>query len=175
MGGGLSMKEHVIELSPANAGVQMRLATPEDIEGLLVVGEQVFGGGHPTLTQGFDRDKSRKYLIWLMERDTAFCIVAEKDGLIIGGLAGIMLPDFFSNEISGTELFFGVADGYRSVSLAHDMVRVFTQICLQMGATNVRFNPSTDPKWLRYRQFLAKMGFEERAVTMEYRPVSERN
>jgi len=171
----MKTKEHTIELSPANAGIHMRLAVPDDIDGLLAVGEEVFADGHPALKLGFDTDKSRKYLLWLMQRDTAFCLVAEKDGLVFGGLAGILLPDFFSTDVVGSELFFGILEGHRSGVLARDMVRAFTRICLELGATSVRFTPSTAPKWLRYRRFLGKMGFEERSVTMEYRPVSGRN
>jgi len=175
MGKFASMKETVIQLSPANQGVVLRLAGPEDVEALLDVGEEVFGEGHPSLTLGFDRTKSQKYLNWLLSRDTTFCLVAEKDGLVIGGLSGILLPDFFTSDVAGTEIFFGIRKGYRSIALAHDMVRVFTRLCLEMGATSVRFTPSTAPKWLRYRRFLGKMGFEERSVTMEYRPASGRN
>ena len=175
MGKFAAIEETIIELSPANQGITLRLAVQDDIEALLDVGEEVFGEGHPSLTLGFDRAKSEKYMNWLINRDTAFCLVAEKDGLVIGGLSGILLPDFFSPDILGTEIFFGIRKGYRSIALAHDMVRVFTRICLELGATSVRFTPSTAPKWLRYRRFLGKMGFEERSVTMEYRPASGRN
>lgn len=167
--------ERVIQLSAANEGIRIRLAQPDDVEQLLDIGEEVFADGHPALIRGFERDKSRKYLEWTLTQNAAFCLVAEKDGLILGGLAGIILPDFFSPDVCGNEIFFGVRESHRSIALAHDMIRVFVQVCLELGATNVRFNPSTDPKWSRYRAFLAKMGFVERAVTMEYRPVSERN
>ena len=169
------MTERVITLSAANDGVTIRLARAPDVEQLLDIGEEVFADGHPALVRGFERDKSRKYMEWLLTTSSAFCLVAEKDGLILGGLAGLILPDFFSPDVVGSEIFFGVRAQHRSIALAHDMIRVFTQVCFELGATTVRFNPSTDPKWSRYRAFLAKMGFVERAVTMEYRPVSERN
>ena len=167
--------ERVVALSAANEGIVIRLAQPNDIEQLLDIGEEVFGDGHPALIRGFDREKSRKYIQWVLAQTSAFCLVAEKDGLIIGSLAGMILPDFFSPDVAGNEVFFGVRQQYRSIALAHDMVKIFTQVCFELGATQVRFNPSTDPKWSRYRAFLAKMGFVERSVTMEYRPVSERN
>ena len=171
----MSRTQRVVTLSAANDGVIIRLAGAEDIEQLLDIGQEVFADGHPALMRGFERDKSRKYLQWMLTQNTAFCLVAEKDGLLIGGLAGMILPDFFSPEVAGTEIFFGIRHQHRSIALAHDMVRVFTQVCFELGSTTVRFNPSTDPKWSRYRAFLAKMGFVERSVTMEYRPVSERN
>jgi hypothetical protein len=171
----MSQTERMVVLNAANEGVTIRVAQPDDVEQLLDIGEEVFGDGHPALLRGFEREKSRKYINWLLGQTSAFCLVAEKDGLVIGGVAGIILPDFFSPDVAGNEIFFGVRENYRSIALAHDMVRVFTQVCLELGATNVRFNPSTDPKWSRYRGFLAKMGFVERSVTMEYRPVSERN
>jgi hypothetical protein len=167
--------ERVIHLNAANEGIVIRLAQPDDVEQLLDIGDEVFADGHPALIRGFERDKARKYVEWLLHQNSAFCLVAEKDGLILGGLAGIMLPDFFSTEVAGNEMFFGIRESHRSIALAHDMIRVFVQVCFELGATNVRFNPSTDPKWSRYRGFLAKMGFVERAVTMEYRPSSERN
>ena len=167
--------ERVIHLNAANEGIVIRLAQPDDVEQLLDIGEEVFGDGHPALMRGFERDKSRKYVNWLLGQSSAFCLVADKDGLVLGGLAGIILPDFFSPDVAGNEIFFGVRQKYRSIALAHDMIRVFVQVCFELGATNIRFNPSTDPKWSRYRAFLAKMGFVERSVTMEYRPVSEKN
>ena len=152
-------------------GILLREANPGDIDTLLDLGAELLASGHPTLVNGFDPEKSRHYLLWIMACATAVNLVAEKDGDVIGALFGVLLPDMFSADVLGQEAFFGVFPQHRSFDLASEMIRTFTQTCFAVGATMVQFSPSTDEKWSRYRKLLARMGFEEVHVAMRFRKV----
>ena len=160
---------------PRLAGVTFRKARMDDLEALLDGGAECFKDGHPTLVYGYEREKTAKFMSLVMDRFEAINLVAEKDGQIIGAIFGVLLPDFFSSHLLGKECFFAILPAHRSLVLASEMVRHFTKACLQCGATAVEFAPSTDPKWLRYRKFLARMGFEEQHVAMRFKPARETN
>jgi RimJ/RimL family protein N-acetyltransferase len=155
-------------------GILLREANPGDIDTLVELGADVFAE-HPTLPHGYDPDKARMYLLWIMGRNEAVNIVAEKDGEIVSALFGVLLPDMFSVNVLAQEAFFGIVPQHRSFELAREMIRAFTQTCFACGATAVQFSPSTHEKWSRYRRFLARMGFEEVHVAMRFKRILETN
>ena len=63
MGKLAAMKEHIIQLSPANQGIALRLAVPDDmIPQLIEWGNTIVGFSDPELSQVLvDSDEAQKY------------------------------------------------------------------------------------------------------------------
>ena len=90
----------------------IRNATTEDLPRLLELGEAMHAESRYSI-MSFDREKVAGLLTTLMTTDTGFLMVAETDGRIIGGFAGIVSEHWFSHDKLASDIALFIEQEFR--------------------------------------------------------------
>ncbi len=75
-----------------------------------------------------------------------FCVVAEKDGEVVGGMMGDVYTPWYSNDRMGIDYTLYIEPEHRNGLLAVKMVKKFEQWCISMGAKQIRPGIGTGDK-----------------------------
>jgi len=102
----------------------IRNATTEDLPRLLELGEAMHAESRYSI-MNFDREKVAGLLTTLMTTDTGFLMVAEKDGRIIGGFAGIVSEHWFSHDKLASDIALFIEQDARGGMTAPRLLRAF--------------------------------------------------
>lgn len=109
----------------------IRLATLQDIPRLVELGALMHAESRYARLS-FSREKVAAILQAVIERGAVF--VAERDGEIIGGFAGVVEPHWFSTDLIATDLALFVEPGKRGGFAAAHLVDAFLDWAAQRGA-----------------------------------------
>jgi GNAT superfamily N-acetyltransferase len=136
----------------------IRLATLDDIETLVDLGELL----HKESSYGylpFDRLKVCALMAGLIEGGYGIVFVAEKNGKIIGGIAGGVTEFWFCNELHGFDYSFFVHPEHRGGSSAFRLLVAFESWVEGMGAKHMDIGITTGIHEDKTGRFYEKMGF----------------
>ncbi|MCU0950798.1 MAG: GNAT family N-acetyltransferase [Burkholderiaceae bacterium] len=134
----------------------MRAATAADLPAMVALGEVMHAEGRYR-TVSFDRGRVADALAFAMRE--GIVIVAESGGELVGGVALLIVPYFFSAERMATDLALFVAPGARGGAAAVKLVSTATDAAVRAGAREVVFSSSVgiDPE--RFGHFMTHLGF----------------
>lgn len=110
----------------------IRPATPADIPRLLELGEAMHGESR-LRDIAFSREKVER-LLTNLAAGKGCLLVAERDGEIIGGFAGVLTPYYFSEEMMAVDLALFVSQDRRGGLAAVMLIRSFIEWAFQNGA-----------------------------------------
>lgn len=104
----------------------VRNATHEDIAALLDIGAAMHAESPRYSPLSYSRAKVQQLLAHLVNMPTGFLQVAERDGLLIGGMAGIITPQWFSEiDLVASEFALFLLPEHRGGMAAPRLVKSF--------------------------------------------------
>lgn len=135
---------------------KVRAATAADMPAIVSLGEVMHAEGRYRAVS-FDRGRVAETLAFAMRE--GIVIVAESGGEVVGGVALLLVPYWFSTERMATDLALFVAPGARGGAAAVKLVSTATDAAIRAGAREVVFSSSVgiDPE--RFGQFMTHLGF----------------
>ena len=113
----------------------IRFATAEDIPRIVEMGQRLHDEtSYSHVTYSPERvAKTAETMI-----DAGFCIVAEKDGNVVGAMMGDVYTPWYTTDKLGLDYTFYVEPEHRNGLMAAKMVKMFETWCISMGATQIR-------------------------------------
>lgn len=138
---------------------KVRAATPVDIPALVALGLQMHGEGRYRDVP-FEPGRVAEALGAAMR--LGIVLVAERQGEIVGGVALIVTPYFFSSQLVASDLALFVSTGARGGPAAIKLVQTATDAAMRMGCREVVFSSSVGVNPERFGKFMTHLGFTQR-------------
>lgn len=113
----------------------IRKGTHDDVASIIVLGAKLHletSYRHVT----FAPEKAEKLVHLLV--DYGFFMVAEVDGLVVGGMMGDCVDAWYTDDLTGIEFSLYLDPEHRSGLIAAKLVSSFVKWCKMMGAKQIR-------------------------------------
>lgn len=111
----------------------VRHATPDDLDSIVAMGAEFFAFSAFSPFVQFDPDSTRRSLEALIQH--GIVLVAEVDGVVVGGLAGTLTTLWFNQGAKvAAELGWWVSPAHRGGSAGIKLLRRFEQWAQEQGA-----------------------------------------
>lgn len=140
--------------------MQVEVATPDDAAEIATLGQLL----HDTSSYAdtpYNRAKVEDLMRHLALGGDNVVFVVRKAGAIVGGIAGSVSAQWFSDEKLGYEYSFFVEPGSRSGGAALKLLLAFTNWCQARGAKKVRIGITTGMQEELTGRFYRRMGFHD--------------
>lgn len=115
----------VASVACSSAKVTIRVLAPSDLY-LVVPFAQAYVLEQPR-AGGFSVQRFLDFWITLQNQFSGVILVAELDGLLIGGISGYVIPDAYAARMLAQEGFFYVVPEHRHSRVALDLFRAFLE------------------------------------------------
>lgn len=140
--------------------MKVEVATPEDATEIAALGRLL----HDTSSYA-DIPYNEAKVVTLMQHLTQggdnVVFVVRRDGEIVGGIAGSVAPQWFSDELLGYEFSFFVEPSARNSGAAVKLLLAFKSWCKARGAKKVRIGITTGIHEELTGKFYRRMGFQD--------------
>ena len=137
----------------------IRDATLDDAANLLRMGELMQQESPRFNKFTFDREKSAALINHLISINNGIIVVAEKDGVIVGMLGGMVTEHFFSRDLYACDFVVYIEPEYRGGSTVIRMIKLFEQRAIELGAKEVSLGISTELQSERTASLYEKLGY----------------
>lgn len=135
----------------------IRPATHADIEEIVALGRRMHAESR-FKSISFVPERLAATLSVLL--DGVGCIfVAESEGQIIGGFAGLVTPYYFSNDLYATDLALFVEPNRRGGIVAASLLRTFVEWAKSKGVVNIEISISTGVHPEKTGELYERLGF----------------
>lgn len=136
----------------------IRDATREDINGLVMLGEQMFQESQ-FARYDFDRQKVTNTIHDLIEDSNGIALVAEDQGELLAGFVGQISEHWFGKCRVSFDMAFFIAPKARGTLLAARLVKAYIRRARAGGAQEVLVGNSTGSNTEATEHFFERMGF----------------
>jgi len=140
----------------------IREAQESDIPRIVEMGSRSLKEG-PYKDQVGDNPDITKQLAWDVISQKGRVLIALEDGKIIGLLAFILFPHYFSSELTAGELMWYVLPEYRKSFTAIALLRAAERMARELGAKRMQFTAPTDEVASAY----ARLGYSQIEVSFQ--------
>ena len=140
----------------------IREAQESDIPRIVEMGSRSLKEG-PYKDQVGDNPDITKQLAWDVISQKGRVLIALEDGKIIGLLAFILFPHYFSSELTAGELMWYVLPEYRKSFTAIALLRAAERMARELGAKRMQFTAPTDEVAAAY----ARLGYSQIEVSFQ--------
>jgi len=140
----------------------IREAQESDIPRIVEMGSRSLKEG-PYKDQVGDNPDITKQLAWDVISQKGRVLIALEDGKIIGLLAFILFPHYFSSELTAGELMWYVLPEYRQSFTAIALLRAAERMARELGAKRMQFTAPTDEVAAAY----ARLGYSQIEVSFQ--------
>lgn len=144
----------------------IRPATQADIGTLLQLAEAMHVESKWRV-MNFDLDKTAALFTHLINSPTGCVLVAEREGEVIGGMAGWCDEHFFSRDKFAGEFGVFVQPGRRGGMAAARLLRAFRAWAIDAGAAMIEVGITTGVHVERSAQLYEALGFQRTGVVFE--------
>ncbi|MDG9783877.1 GNAT family N-acetyltransferase [Metapseudomonas otitidis] len=120
----------------------IRTATYSDIQRLIELGTLLHSISSYSQVS-FDAEKAGRFLAHLIEDKHGVVFVSEKEGVVVGGLAGGITDEWFSNDLVAYDFSVFVEPAHRNGFIAIKLLRAFESWAKAMGAVRVHMGIGT--------------------------------
>jgi GNAT superfamily N-acetyltransferase len=135
----------------------IRRATPDDMDALVALAYAMQDESPRFRLYRFLPDRIRTTLTTLLDTRQGFVVVAEVEGVIVGGFAGMACPHFACDVLQAQDIALFVAPSHRGGTLAARLVRSFLEWSRSINAEpTIGINTGVTPE--RTAQLLAALG-----------------
>ena len=121
----------------------IRNATVNDIPKMIEIGKNL-ASSTTYKSVNYSEERIEKTIRTLIEH--GFCVVAEKNGEIVGGMMGDVYTPWYSNDRMGIDYTLYIEREHRNGLLAVKMIKKFEQWCISMGVKQIRPGIGTGDK-----------------------------
>lgn len=102
-------------------------------------------------------EEATQFAANMLNNSKGTILVAEKDGALIGVIAFITMPHWFSGEITATEMIWYVEPEHRAGGIAMRLMWASESLAKALGATRMAFTAPTPQVGEIYKRFGYKM------------------
>lgn len=138
----------------------IRKINENDIPALIELGQQM----HRESAYAFlpyQEDKVQQFIIDIInDTETQCALVAEKNDILIGMIAGYIIDYFFCDELLACDMVLFIKKSHRGGLTAFRLARAFRQWAQQQGAVELSLGISTNIHPQRTGQLYQKMGLK---------------
>lgn len=126
----------------------IRVAKLEDLPRILDLGEALHHESPRWSRLKFSRDKAGAYITSLIDEPNGVVFLAERDGVIVGGIAGMVAPHWCSDDLLGYEVSLFMDGGARGTMAPARLICALEAWCGLRGALWTTAGTSTglDPE-----------------------------
>lgn len=142
---------------PKVAGLTIREMTLEDLSAVYALGERIFTADWPTLYRTWDEYE----IVELFASDGDFCLVADRNGQVVGFVLGTHIFKRHSAWSYGYLLWLGVAPEARGLGLGEQLVERLTEVFIAHGARMMLVDTSVENEPAKH--LFEKAGFSGEA------------
>lgn len=145
----------------------IRVATIDDLPRILVLGELLHQESPRWSRLSFNRAKAGHLIASLIMEPHGVVFVAERDGVVVGGIAGMATPHWSSDDIVAQEVSFFMDPGARGNMMAVRLICALMAWGEKRGAKWLQAGTSTglDPE--RTAGLYERLGFSRCAIGLE--------
>jgi len=122
--------------------IKIRKATLEDIERMVELGAEMHLESSYRCYD-FNPTKTANTLVSVIEDRRGIAIVAEKDGIIVGGFLGNVSSHYFGNDLVASDMALFVTKEERRGRLAIRLLTEFMDIADSLGAKHISIGTTT--------------------------------
>ena len=145
----------------------IRPATHDDLDLLMPIAESMHIESPRYSKLAFSHDKVLQLYITLIDADSCLMLVAEQDGEIIGGVAGMVTPHWFSDELVANEYGVFILPDHRGGMTAVRLVRGYIEWAKSQGAKMIQLGISTGVHVEQTQALYQAIGLKQFSVGFE--------
>lgn len=147
--------------------MSIRVATLDDLPRILDLGEQLHNESPRWSRLSFNRQKAESFMRMLLTESRGVVFVAERDGVVVGGIAGIAEAHWSSDDVVAQEVSFFMAPETRGSMAATRLICALRAWGETRGAKWLQAGTSTglDPE--RTAGLYERLGFARCAIGLE--------
>lgn len=121
----------------------IRNATVNDIPKMIEIGKNL---ANSTTYKSVNYSEERIEATIKILIEHGFCVVAEKNGEVVGSMMGDVYTPWYSNDRMGIDYVLYIEREHRNGLLAVKMIKKFEQWCISMGVKQIRPGIGTGDK-----------------------------
>lgn len=146
----------------------IRLATHDDIETMLKLGRAMHS--ESTKFRGFtwSDEKVRNLIGWLIDNEDGFAVVADRNGVVVGGFLGMVIEEYFSYDKRAQDFALFVSQDHRGALIGRQLVKAFAEWGMDR-CLSVDIGVSTKVNAEATCKLLEASGFERYGFLYEYK------
>lgn len=144
----------------------IRPATLEDIPTMLALG-RVMHQESIYAPYDFDDDKVIEMFTALISTQFGIALVAEQEGVVIGGFIGVVQKHWFGNDTQASDIALFIAPEHRGGRTGLMLIKAYVQAALNKGAKQVLLANSTGVQTDRVAKLFESFGFQRRGFVFE--------
>lgn len=145
----------------------IRPATPADIPAMLALGEAMHAESRYGRL-GWCAPKVCGLLDHLIASDDGLALVAERDGVIVGGFLGMVSEHYFSRDKVATDFALFIAPDRRGGLAAPRLLQAYREWAQARGAVSVQVGVTTGVNTETTARLFERGGFARVGVLFEY-------
>ena len=145
----------------------IRVATLADLPRILALGELLHMESPRWSRLSFNRAKAAHFIAHLIMEPEGVVFVAEQDGLVVGGIAGITSPHWSSDDLVAQEVSFFMAPEARGSMAGVRLVGALRAWGGMRGAKWLQAGTSTGVDPERTAGLYERLGFSRCAIGLE--------
>lgn len=145
----------------------IRVATLDDLPRILELGELLHHESPRWSRLSFNRAKAAHFIAHLIIEPEGAVFVAELDGVVVGGIAGMASPHWSSDDVVAQEVSFFMAPGARGSMAAVRLVCALRAWGDMRGAKWLQAGTSTGLDAERTAGLYERLGFSRCAIGLE--------
>lgn len=115
----------------------LRMATPDDLPEICMMG-RIMHGESSYRTMNYDVDRVKTTLCDLMNKSQFVVVVEDKNGAIIGGMAGMVTQSWFGEDSVANDLALFIHPAHRGGMMAVRLIKAFVHWARLAGAKQIR-------------------------------------
>lgn len=139
--------------------IRIRRASLEDIDQMVELGAEMHRESSYK-QYSFDRRRTENTLVGIIEDRLGIPLVAEKDGVILGGIVGGVSQHYFGLDMVASELALFITKDERKGRLALKILLAFIDEAKELGADQIAIGNSTGVEIERVKAIYERMGFK---------------
>lgn len=147
--------------------MNIRVATEDDLPRILDLGELLHNESPRWSRISFSRRKSAAMLSALIESSDGVIYVAVEDGIVVGGIAGVIEPHWSSEDRLATEVSLFMAPEARGKMTPARLICVLDAWAKKRGAVWINGGTSTGLNPERTAGLYEAVGWERCAIGLE--------
>lgn len=121
----------------------LRPATHEDLTALMLIAETMHMESPRFSRLRFSGDKVQKLFVRLTVSPDALLLVAERNGELVGGIAGMVTPHWFSDDLVSNDYALFMLPEHRGGTTAIRLARAYIEWAQAKGAKMIQLGIST--------------------------------
>jgi N-acetylglutamate synthase-like GNAT family acetyltransferase len=139
----------------------LRDATHKDLPRLMELAKQMHAESPRFSQLRFNDIKAFKFIEMMIYSQSFFFQVIERDGVIIGGMAAMLTPQWFSDDLTACDIALFISPDCRGGMAAAKLIKAYKQWANNSGAVLRTLGVSTGVMAEKTGKFMSAMGCKQ--------------